>query len=58
MAEGHFVDTIDGYTLKMHRIKVKQKSKTARMGPVILMHGLAATSADYIVSGSNVAMRK
>lgn len=54
--EVHYVDTSDGYTLRMHRIPPKNPWKTQDKGIVFLMHGLASTSSNFIALGSKNAM--
>jgi pimeloyl-ACP methyl ester carboxylesterase len=52
--EAHQVEPIDaGWILKVHRIPPKTKSTKY---PVFLMHGLFATSADYLVTGRKSAL--
>ncbi|KAL9693308.1 hypothetical protein quinque_012593 [Culex quinquefasciatus] len=48
--EGHTVITEDGYVLKMFRILPKRQSMLKRK-PVLLVHGVLASSADYVISG-------
>lgn len=57
-SEGHKVETEDGYILKIHRIKTRITSDKPRLGPVFFMHGLAATAADFLVTGPEIGMRK
>lgn len=53
--EIHEILTEDGYVLQLHRIprgrndeqEVKSKIKT----PILLMHGLAGSSADWVLMG-------
>lgn len=52
--EAHQVETEDGYILKVHRIL--PKNQRGRKFPVFLMHGLIATSADYILTGPKLAL--
>lgn len=53
-SETHRVETEDGYLLKVHRIlPTVQKDKK---GPVLLVHGLFGTSADYVLTGPDVAL--
>jgi hypothetical protein len=51
--EVHFTETEDGYGLKIHRIVPKIYNGRE---PVIFMHGLLATAADFLISGRNVAI--
>lgn len=51
--EAHQIDTEDGYILKLHRIIPK---KTNSLKPVLLCHGILATSADFLVTGSQIAL--
>lgn len=52
--EVHEVETQDGYLLRLHRMlpKVASNSKA----PVFLMHGILATSADFLISGPKIAL--
>lgn len=52
--EAHDVETEDGYILKIHR--VLPRSGSLKSHPVFLMHGLFATSADFIITGPEVAL--
>jgi hypothetical protein len=49
------VETEDGYRIKIHRVKAKGKQPT-RLGPALLMHGLGATSADFLLTGPEIAL--
>ena len=49
------METEDGYILKMHRILPKNKNSSTKP-PVILMHGMLCTSADYILLGPYKAL--
>lgn len=55
--EIHYVETADGYKLKMHRVKAKRTSKVSR-SPVFFMHALGATSAIFLIAGADIALRK
>jgi Partial alpha/beta-hydrolase lipase region len=57
-SESHTVVTQDEYILRVHRIKVQKPSNVPRRGPVFFMHGLFATAADYLLTGSDIALRK
>ncbi|CAG9797853.1 unnamed protein product [Chironomus riparius] len=52
--ELHKVETEDGYLLKLHRIFPKQNRP--RRGPVLLIHGFLGTSADFVITGPNIAL--
>lgn len=52
--ESHLVTTEDGYILKIHRIPPRN-ARSSRY-PVFLMHGLLAASADFVITGPNVAL--
>ncbi|CAO1343467.1 unnamed protein product [Diamesa tonsa] len=54
-SEVHKVETEDGYILKVHRILVKKESLIPRK-PVFMMHGIASTAIDYILSGPDIAL--
>jgi lysosomal acid lipase/cholesteryl ester hydrolase len=56
-AEVHQTETADGYKLKVHRILPKRVSMSSKLGPVLLMHGLFATAADFLVTGADNALR-
>ncbi|EDS36646.1 lysosomal acid lipase [Culex quinquefasciatus] len=53
--EGHTMITEDGYVLKMFRIPPKRQSMLKRK-PVLLVHGVLASSADYVISGPNSSL--
>ncbi|XP_029167696.1 lipase 1-like [Nylanderia fulva] len=50
-AEAHVITTEDGYLLTLHRIPGGKNSL-----PVLLQHGLASSSADWIVLGKGKAL--
>ena len=52
--EAHQVETVDGYLLKVHR--VLPKISTRQQFPVLLIHGLGATSADFVITGPKLAL--
>lgn len=55
--ECHHVETKDGYKLMMHRVFQKSKSKVDfAKPPVFLMHGLTATSADWVLLGHELSL--
>lgn len=49
--ETHTVTTADGYILTLHRITGSKSNRNATKGAVLVMHGLVASSADWIISG-------
>ncbi|XP_066152036.1 lipase 1-like [Euwallacea fornicatus] len=51
--EIHSVITDDGYVLTLHRIPHGKTRSTAPEGPVLLMHGLLCSSADWVVLEEN-----
>ncbi|KAG5674586.1 hypothetical protein PVAND_004540 [Polypedilum vanderplanki] len=51
--EAHYTETDDGYELKIHRIVPKIHNGRE---PVILMHGLLATAADFLITGPDIAI--
>ncbi|XP_001844299.2 lipase 1 [Culex quinquefasciatus] len=53
--EGHTVITEDGYVLKMFRIPPRQQPIEKKL-PVLLVHGVVASSADFVVSGPNISL--
>jgi Partial alpha/beta-hydrolase lipase region len=52
----HRIETEDGYQIKCHRILPKIQKE--RKGPVLLVHGLFGTAADFVLGGPNVALGK
>ncbi|ENN79470.1 hypothetical protein YQE_04114, partial [Dendroctonus ponderosae] len=48
--EIHTVTTEDGYILNMHRIPHNGKETSASKGPILLVHGLLLSSADWVVT--------
>lgn len=54
--EAHQIQTSDGYLLRVHRIIAKSSGSDKHKVPVLLMHGLSATSGDFIVAGSKIAL--
>ncbi|KAJ3658405.1 hypothetical protein Zmor_010143 [Zophobas morio] len=50
--EEHYVTTPDGYILKLHRIPHGANSVLPAK-PVLVMHGLLCSSADWIITGPN-----
>lgn len=53
-AEAHEIETEDGYLLTVHRIL--PTTKKHQKFPVFLMHGIIATSGDYVVTGPEKAL--
>ncbi|XP_015609157.1 gastric triacylglycerol lipase-like [Cephus cinctus] len=50
--EIHNVVTADGYILEVHRIPTKPNFKLHSHGiPVVILHGLAGSSADWVIMG-------
>jgi esterase/lipase len=56
MSETHRIETEDGYQLKVHRVLPRVMKE--RKGPVLLMHGLFGTSADFVLTGPNIGLGK
>lgn len=54
-SEVHKVETEDGYLLNVHRVLVKNESLVPRE-PVFMMHGLASTAIDFVLSGPDIAI--
>lgn len=52
--ESHQVETEDGYILNVHRVLPNKQSQ--HKSPVFLMHGLLAASADYVLTGRDLAL--
>ncbi|XP_062550414.1 lipase 1-like isoform X2 [Armigeres subalbatus] len=52
-AETHRIETYDGYIVEMHRLTVSPSSGKfdPRKPPVLMMHGLLGSSADWIMIG-------
>ncbi|KAL9693307.1 hypothetical protein quinque_012592 [Culex quinquefasciatus] len=50
--ESHSVTTEDGYVLKMFRI-LPREQPTMKKLPVLMVHGLLGSSADFVISGPN-----
>jgi pimeloyl-ACP methyl ester carboxylesterase len=55
-AEAYEVETEDGYLLTLHRVLPAVERNGTVKNPVFLMHGLTATSGDYIVTGPKKAL--
>lgn len=56
VSEVHEVETEDGYILRVHRVMPLNESEIMRKGTVFLMHGLFCTAADYVMTGSDIAL--
>lgn len=54
--EAHKVVTDDGYFLKVHHMLPKLNETKAIKKPVFLMHGIVATAADFLVTGTEIAL--
>jgi len=50
------VDTKDGYLLEIHRIPYGKNTKQFKNFPVLLQHGVVASSADWIINGPSKAL--
>lgn len=53
------IETDDGYLVKIHRILPSQKNKRKNVienDPILLMHGLSGTSADFVMTGASKAL--
>lgn len=48
--ETHYVTTLDGYILSLHRIVNQKLASGDSKGPVILNHGLGGSSVDFIIN--------
>ncbi|XP_022182087.1 gastric triacylglycerol lipase-like [Myzus persicae] len=55
-SETHIVDTKDGYLLEVHRIPHGKTTTQYRKFPVLLQHGIVASSADWIINGPSKAL--
>ena len=49
--ETHEVVTEDGYILELHRIPFGKNSPGRNRSPVLLMHGILSSSADWVLTG-------
>ena len=56
MSEIHRVETQDGFMLKLHRLLPKGSFTALKKGPVLLIHGLFGTAADFVLSGPEIAL--
>lgn len=56
VCEVHRVETSDGYLLKMHRVMNKTQADLPKLGVVLIMHGIYATSADFVITRSKIAL--
>uniref|UniRef100_A0A8D8LME0 Lipase member K n=2 Tax=Cacopsylla melanoneura TaxID=428564 RepID=A0A8D8LME0_9HEMI len=57
--EIHSVTTDDGYILEMHRIpggKGINRKADPKKKPVFVLHGILATSADWVLAGPNISL--
>ncbi|XP_043269208.1 uncharacterized protein [Venturia canescens] len=59
--EAHKVETADGYVLEIHRIphgRIEESrwQRDAGKVPILLQHGLAGSSADWVISGPGKAL--
>jgi lysosomal acid lipase/cholesteryl ester hydrolase len=55
--EAHKVVTEDGYFLKVHRVCARlTRAQDIVRKPVFLMHGIVATSADFLITGRDIAL--
>ena len=53
IGETHNVETEDGYILKLHRIIPRSPNGKS---PILIMHGILATAADFLVTGQDVGL--
>ncbi|XP_047122127.1 lipase 3-like [Schistocerca piceifrons] len=53
--EEHFATTADGYILRMYRIPSSPKAKDPSGYPILLVHGLESSAADWVVMGPDKA---
>lgn len=60
IAETHYVTTVDGYILAMHRIPYRkvEYSRKALRPVVLLMPGMTATSNEFVILGPKYAIGK
>lgn len=59
LVQTHYVATQDGYILEIHRIPgIQGENVKKEKTPVLLMHGLLCSSADWVVTGPNTSLGK
>lgn len=57
--EIHNVITADGYILELHRIpRSKRGQEPTRNHPILIHHGILGTSADWVLAGAGMSLRK
>lgn len=57
LVQTHYVTTQDGYILEIQRIPgIKGESVRNGKPPVLIMHGLVMSSADWVVTGPNTSL--
>lgn len=54
--EKHIVITSDGYILEIHRVPYMPFDNHRERIPVLLVHGLFASSADWIIPGPDKSL--
>lgn len=55
VGKSHELETEDGYILKLHHVASSTKKPSGKK-PILLVHGLSATSHDYIATGPKKAL--
>lgn len=53
IGETHNVETEDGYILKLHRLIPRKPNGKS---PILIMHGILATAADFLITGKDVGL--
>lgn len=53
LGETHNVQSEDGYILRLHRIVPRNPNGKS---PILVMHGILATAADFLVTGKDVGL--
>jgi len=57
-SEVHSVTTEDCYILELHRIPHGKDNDKATLPPVLLVHGLIASSADWVMAAPDKSLGK
>lgn len=47
---------MDGYILGIHRIPFSNYSRNSKREPVLMMHGLLSSSADWVAAGRRISL--
>lgn len=57
ICEIHHIVTNDGYILEVFRISYNENPTPMKL-PILMVHGLSASSADWIIMGPEHSLRK